>query len=330
MHNTPNSTSSPQAPAPHSPVPEAAPHDSADAIAYLQLLGRRVREARARRGMSRRILSRDSQVSERYLAQLESGHGNVSILLLRQIVKALDLPVHELLHDGPEPPDELQRTMEFLEKLPSGKLQRAREILLREFGDGDTAARRQRIAIVGLRGAGKSTLGSLLAKHLAVPFIELDRLIEKRSGLGLSVIFDLYGQSGFRRLERECLDEILRTSPAFVLATGGSIVSEPATYDRLLRECFTIWLRATPEDHMQRVIAQGDTRPMSENREAMSELESILSVREPLYRRADAIVDTSNKSLQLACESLLSITAKIGADRESADQDGAAENGAPF
>ena len=165
--------------------------------------------------MSRRILSRDSQVSERYLAQLESGHGNISILLLRQIVKALDLPVHELLHDGPEQSDELKSTIQFLEKLPAEKITHAREMLLREFASSDSVARRRRIAIVGLRGAGKSTLGSLLAKHLEIPFIELDRLIEERSGLGLSVIFDLYGQSGFRRMERECLDHILQSHSDF-------------------------------------------------------------------------------------------------------------------
>ncbi len=211
----------------------------------------------------------------------------------------------ELLHDGPGQSDELKSTIQFLEKLPAEKITHAREMLLREFASSDAVARRRRIAIVGLRGAGKSTLGSLLAKHLEIPFIELDRLIEERSGMGLSVIFDLYGQSGFRRMERECLDHILRSHSDFVLATGGSLVSEAATYERLLSECFTIWLRATPEDHMQRVIAQGDTRPMSENQEAaMSELKSILAVREPLYRRADATIDTSQKSSQKAFEGL--------------------------
>jgi XRE family transcriptional regulator, aerobic/anaerobic benzoate catabolism transcriptional regulator len=272
---------------------------------YLQNLGMRVREARAKRGMSRRVLSRDSRVSERYLAQLESGQGNISILLLRQISQALDLPMAELLYDGVQQSSELKRAKDFLEKLPAEKLQRARELLAREFLSADPAARRQRIALVGLRGAGKSTLGHLLAKHLAVPFIELDRVIEQRSGLGLSVIFDLYGQSGFRRLERECLDQVLHQYPKFVLATGGSLVSESATYERLLAECLTIWLRATPEEHMQRVIAQGDTRPMSEDREAaMSELKSILAVREPLYRRADATIDTSRKSEEATLEEL--------------------------
>jgi XRE family transcriptional regulator, aerobic/anaerobic benzoate catabolism transcriptional regulator len=287
--------------------------EAQDAL-YLQNLGMRVREARAKRGMSRRVLSRDSRVSERYLAQLETGQGNISILLLRQISQALDLPIAELLHDGVQQSSELKRAKDFLDKLPAEKLQRAREWLAREFVSADPAARHQRIAMVGLRGAGKSTLGHLLASHLAVPFIELDRVIEERSGVGLSVIFDLYGQSGFRRLERECLDQVLHQYPKFVLATGGSLVSESATYERLLAECFTIWLRATPEDHMQRVIAQGDTRPMSEDREAaMSELKSILAVREPLYRRADATIDTSRKSEAATLEELRSTCAEISA-----------------
>ncbi len=301
MHESLNSltTSPPSAPA----VPPIEPPTLADAD-YLRRLGERVREARARRGMTRRILSRDSRVSERYLAQLETGQGNISILLLRQVAQALDLPMHALLHDAAEPSEELARATEFLAKLSGEQLQRVCEMLLREFSAIEPVARRQRIAIVGLRGAGKSTLGSMLATQLGVPFIELDRVIEQHSGLGLSIIFDLYGQSGFRRLERECLDEVLQRHPAFVLATGGSLVSEVATYERLLSDCFTVWLRATPEDHMQRVIAQGDTRPMSENREAMSELKNILAVREPLYRRADVAVDTSSQSLPDTFENL--------------------------
>ena len=294
----------PITPPPPPDLGAASELDGQNAV-YLQSLGQRIREARARRGMSRRILSRDSGVSERYLAQLETGQGNISILLLRQIGQALDLPIAELLNDSANESSELKRAKELLEKLPTEKLPRARELLTREFTSLNSTTRNQCIAIVGLRGAGKSTIGHLLAKHLSVPFIELDRIIEERSGLDLSVIFDLYGQSGFRRLERECLDQVLLQYPKFVLATGGSLVSESSTYERLLAECFTIWLRATPEEHMQRVIAQGDTRPMSENREAaMSELKSILAVREPLYRRADATIDTSHKSEEATLQEL--------------------------
>ncbi len=271
---------------------------------YLRLLGERVREMRARRGMTRKILGHDSAVSERYLAQLESGQGNISILLLRQIARALDTPLQALVLDGPEPPVDLVHTTEFLRRLPATELIEARRLLVEHFGGVDLAARRGRIALVGLRGAGKSTLGAMLADRLEAPFLELDRLIEQESGVSLSVIFDLYGQSGFRRLERRVLDQVIERYPRFVLATGGSLVSEPATFERLLTMCFTVWLRATPEEHMQRVIAQGDMRPMADSREAMSDLRRILDVREPLYRKADATIDTSGDSVEKTLEAL--------------------------
>jgi XRE family aerobic/anaerobic benzoate catabolism transcriptional regulator len=272
---------------------DAGPGPESD---YLRLLGDRVREMRARRGMTRKILARDSGVSERYLAQLETGQGNISILLLRQIAQALDTPLQALVLDGPEPPVDLVHTTEFLRRLPANELVEARRLLVEHFGGVDLDARRGRIALIGLRGAGKSTLGAMLAHRLEVPFLELDRLIEQESGVSLSVIFDLYGQSGFRRLERRVLDQVIERYPRFVLATGGSLVSEPATFERLLTMCFTVWLRATPEEHMQRVIAQGDMRPMADNRESMSDLRRILDVREPLYRKADATINTSGCS----------------------------------
>lgn len=272
---------------------------------YLKILGERVREARARRGMTRRILAKDSDVSERYLAQLESGQGNVSILLLRQIAQALDVRLETLISDGPEPSIEFTHTMEFLRRLGQEEVHRAHQVLLQHFSGVDSSARRGRVALIGLRGAGKSTLGATLAERLGVPFIELDRVIEQESGVSLSVIFDLYGQSGFRRLERQCLEEVLERHPRFVLSTGGSLVSEHATFERLLAACFTVWLRATPEDHMQRVIAQGDMRPISENRESMADLRRILSVREPLYGEADVAIDTSGRTPSESLESLL-------------------------
>ncbi len=272
---------------------------------FLRLLGERVREARSRRGMTRKILARDSGVSERYLAQLETGQGNISILLLRDIARALDVPVEALVHDGPEPPIDLVHTTEFLRRLPSDELAEARNLLVEHFGGVDLAARRGRIALIGLRGAGKSTLGAMLAERFEVPFLELDRLIEQESGVSLSAIFDLYGQSGFRRFERRCLDDVIERYQRFVLATGGSLVSEPATFERLLTMCFTVWLRASPEDHMQRVIAQGDMRPMADNRESMSDLKRILAVREPLYRKADLTVDTSSQPPARATERIV-------------------------
>ena len=286
-------------------------HDESADSGYLKLLGERVRQTRARRGMTRKLLARDSRVSERYLAQLESGQGNISILLLRQIADALDIPLESLVLQGPEPAVDLVHTTEFLRRLPAAELAEARRLLVQHFGGVDQEARRGRIALIGLRGAGKSTLGSILADRLEVPFLELDRLIEQESGVTLSAIFDLYGQSGFRRLERRCLDEVIERHPRFVLATGGSLVSEPATFERLLTMCFTVWLRATPEEHMQRVIAQGDMRPMADNRESMSDLKRILEVREPLYRKADITVDTSESSAQEATESLVRAIQRI-------------------
>ncbi|HUI83292.1 MAG TPA: helix-turn-helix transcriptional regulator [Candidatus Binatia bacterium] len=279
--------------------------DSSDGADYLRLVGERVRETRARRGMTRKLLARDSGVSERYLAQLEGGQGNISILLLRQIASALDIPVEALVLQGPEPPVDLVHTTEFLRRLPAAELAEARRLLVQHFGGVDVEARRGRIALIGLRGAGKSTLGAMLADRLEVPFLELDRLIEQEGGVALSAIFDLYGQSGFRRLERRCLDQVIERYPRFVLATGGSLVSEPATFERLLTMCYTVWLRATPEEHMQRVIAQGDMRPMADNREAMSDLRRILEVREPLYRKADLTVETSECRAEQSVEALL-------------------------
>jgi XRE family aerobic/anaerobic benzoate catabolism transcriptional regulator len=276
----------------------AGEHDAGYDSGFLSMLGDRVREARASRGMTRKILARDSGVSERYLAQLESGQGNVSILLLRDIAKALDIPLEVLLLDGPEPPVDMVHTTEFLRRLSASELLQARRLLVQHFGRVDQSARRDRIALIGLRGAGKSTLGAKLAQQLEVPFLELDRLIEQEGGVSLSVIFDLYGQSGFRRLERRCLEKVIEQHPRFVLATGGSLVSEPATFERLLTMCYTVWLHASPEDHMRRVVEQGDMRPMADNRQSMEDLQRILEAREPFYSKADLCLDTSRNSIE--------------------------------
>ena len=220
-------------------------------------------------------------------------------------LKRLDIPLDVLLFEGPEPPVEFVHMVEFLRRLSVDDLKLVRQLLLQQFGGIDTAARHGRIALIGLRGAGKSTLGSALAERLEMPFLELDRLIEQESGLTLNLIFDFHGQSGFRRLERECLDRVLERHPRFVLATGGSLVSEPATFERLLSSCFTVWLRASPEDHMQRVIAQGDMRPMEDNRDAMADLERILLEREMLYSKADIQVNTSEHTPQETLETLI-------------------------
>ena len=272
---------------------------------FLKRLGDRVREARAKRGMTRKILSRDSGVSERYLAQLETGQGNISILLLRQLAVALDMPIETLVHEHPEPSVDLAHALELLRRLEADDLVEARQMLLQRFDRAAERARRSHIALIGLRGAGKSTLGAGLAQHLKVPFVELDKEIERTAGVGLSVIFDLYGQAGFRRLERQCLADLIARYPSFVLATGGSLVSEPATFEMLLTHCFTVWLTASPAEHMGRVVAQGDMRPMASNREAMSDLQRILKVRNPLYSKADTRVDTAGRSVEASLDLLV-------------------------
>ena len=261
-------------------------------VEALKMVADRVRQTRARRGMTRKILARDSGVSERYLAQIEAGQGNISILVLRRIARALDVPLNMLTSGGAEPSVELGGAIEFLRRLSVEDLKRARLLLLGQFGSTPSVVRHQRIALIGMRGAGKSTLGKMLADKLELPFVELDRLIEQESGLTLSLIFDFHGQAGFRRLEQRCLEQLIDRHPRFVVATGGSLVSEAASFERLLSDCFTIWLQASPKEHMERVIAQGDLRPMANSREAMVDLKRILEGRESLYRRADLTVDT--------------------------------------
>ncbi|MET0681266.1 MAG: helix-turn-helix transcriptional regulator, partial [Burkholderiales bacterium] len=265
--------------------------------AFLDRLGERVREARARRGMTRKILARDSGVSERYLAQLETGRGNASVLLLRQIAQALNLPVDELVRADDGQSVELTLIFQLLKRLPAAKLARVRTQLVREYGTA-YGARENRIALVGLRGAGKSTLGAALARQLGVPFVELDHEVEAEAGTSLHEIFLLHGQAGFRRYERRALERILEKNERCIIATGGSIVSEPATYDLVLSACFTVWLKAAPEEHMARVAAQGDYRPMAGNREAMDDLRRILAGREPLYAQADVTIDTEGKTVE--------------------------------
>ena len=270
---------------------------------FLSAIGNRVRQARADRELSRKMLSERSGVSERYLALLESGRGNLSVLLLRHVSAALGMTPDALLRDGPDDSSALDGVQQLLRRMSPQQLSRARQALLGEFRE-DPLARSKRIALIGLRGAGKTTLGQKLAQSLGRPFIELDREIEREAGTSLSEIFLLYGQPGYRRYERRCLEQLLNSREPCVIATGGSIVSEPTTYDLLLSACYTIWLKARPEEHMQRVIAQGDTRPMEGNAQAMDDLRRILQSRVALYGKADAIVDTAGKTVR---ESLLQL-----------------------
>ena len=278
---------------------------------FLEAIGMRVRKARAHRGFSRKLLSDRSGVSERYLALLESGRGNLSVLLLRQVSAALDLAPDALLRDAGEEPAALTSVQLMLLRMTPQQLARARDLLLGEFRE-DPSARGKRIALIGLRGAGKTTLGQKLAKKLQRPFIELDREIEREAGTSLSEIFLLYGQPGYRRYERHCLEQLLNGQEPCVIASGGSIVSEPATYDLLLSACYTIWLKARPEEHMQRVIAQGDTRPMAGNAQAMDDLRRILQSRVALYGKADATVDTAGSTVLESLAQLNQLTKEPG------------------
>jgi XRE family aerobic/anaerobic benzoate catabolism transcriptional regulator len=272
---------------------------------YLQQLGENIRSVRARRGMTVHQLARAAKLSARFLNTVELGRGNISVGRLNTLARALDVPIEMLAADAQPTSPEFNQSTAFLKKLPPGQLRDAHKLLLEKFSNVDARLRRSRIALIGLRGAGKSTLGSLLAQQLGLPFIELDKQIERDSGVTLTIIFDLYGPSGYRRMERQALESILAKHPRFVLATGGSIVSDPAIYNLLLSECFTIWLRAKPEEHMARVLAQGDRRPMAHNRQAMRDLRRILWSREALYRQADAVIETTGQTVKDSLQALL-------------------------
>jgi XRE family aerobic/anaerobic benzoate catabolism transcriptional regulator len=269
---------------------------------FLAELGSHVRKLRERRGMARKVLARNAQVSERYLAQLELGDGNVSIVLLRRIATALGASLVELL-DTQECSAQEALLMRLLHRLPRPQLEEVTARLIGELGF-EKDVRKQRIALIGLRGAGKSTLGQLLAKELDCVFIELDKEVEREAGTSLSEVFLLYGQSGYRRIERRCLERIIESNDRAVISAGGGVVSELETYELLLAKCFTVWIKAAPEEHMARVEAQGDMRPMQGNDEAMEDLRRILIAREPLYRRADRIVDTSRESIKSSLKKL--------------------------
>jgi XRE family aerobic/anaerobic benzoate catabolism transcriptional regulator len=298
-----------------------APAYGRDTDAYLHRLGERVRTLRNQRGMSRKVLAQHAKVSERYLAQLETGKGNGSIVLLRRISRALGLPVTQLVNEGAEPALDLVLLIQFLERLPPQALSEARDLLLRHFSQPSDDLRNRRIALIGLRGGGKSTLGRLLAARLEVPFIELDREVERMAGAPLSEIFDMFGQETFRRAEREALESVLRQHRAFVLATGGSIVTEPGTLELLLASCFTVWVRAAPEEHMRRVMEQGDMRPMAGSARAMEDLVAILRSREPLYAKAAAELITSSKTPEQNVAELLRLVPVSGSgiDRRSVE-----------
>ena len=262
---------------------------------FLGFLGKRVRELRSRRGMTRKQMSREADVSERHLAQLEGGEGNISVVLLQRIAVALHVPIANLFVPQTEEAAKKKLIQRFLERLPEHRLEEVVSRLSRDFGQ-EEQMRRMRIALIGMRGAGKSTLGSMLAKETGNRFVELDNEIEKDTGMPLGEIFSLYGQSGFRAIEKRTLERMLNENARAVISVGGGVVSEKETFDFLLSHCYTVWIKAQPEEHMSRVLAQGDFRPMAANNQAMEDLRRILEARELLYRKADLLLDTSGAS----------------------------------
>jgi XRE family aerobic/anaerobic benzoate catabolism transcriptional regulator len=284
--------------------------DSDPEIAFLEQLGQRVRNMRALRGMSRKVLAKVSGISERYIAQLESGRGNVSIVLLRRVSNAMGAHLEDLI-PATEPVPDWAVIRDLLRKASPNQIAQAKDILA---GQGNSVQRGMSfagIALIGLRGAGKSTLGKMLARKIGWSFVELNKEIEAQNGLSVAEIIALYGQDGFRRMEQTALGQLLARKELTVLATGGGIVSEPLTFDLILSSFYTIWLKAEPEEHMARVRRQGDLRPMADDRSAMAELRTILKSREPLYARASAVVDTAGLTVDAAAARLIEAVAPV-------------------
>jgi XRE family aerobic/anaerobic benzoate catabolism transcriptional regulator len=265
---------------------------------FLVSLGERVRALRSRRGMTRKAVALAADVSERHLANLEYGVGNASFLVLLQVAQALHCSLAELIGDVTTSSPEWLLIRELLEHRDDATLRRVRVAIGEMLGTGGgNAARSSRVALIGLRGAGKSTLGQMLAEDLDFPFVELSREIEKFAGCSIAEIQALYGMNAYRRYERRALEEAIQIYPEAVIATPGGLVSDPATFNQLLAHCTTVWLHADPEDHMRRVTAQGDTRPMAASKEAMEDLKRILIGRASFYSKAEMRLDTSDRPL---------------------------------
>lgn len=268
---------------------------------FLVTLGERLRALRSRRGLTRKALARLADVSERHLANVESGVGNASIQFLRQLTTVLNCSLAEMIGDETATSPEWLMIREILRGRSDAELAKARSVLAGIFDTPTTEnARRQRVALIGLRGAGKSSLGRMLADHWMVPFVELSRHIETLAGCSVAEIHNLYGPNAYRRYEYRALEDVIQRYPRAVIATPGGLVSDPATFNLLLSHCYTVWIKASPKDHMERVVAQGDTRPMLGNREAMEDLKNILESRAAFYSKADEAFDTSEMTQETA------------------------------
>jgi XRE family aerobic/anaerobic benzoate catabolism transcriptional regulator len=294
-----------------SPRPKPRGHSPKDR-AYLRILADKIRDARAQRGMTRNALAADSGVSLRFLAQLESGQGNPSVLVLRRIASAMGFAPDWLLSDEPMRPIDQTLPMRVLKLLSEKDLRKAGQLLTHHFGkDGAAATPTRYITLIGLRGAGKTTLGNRLARHREVPFFELDREVEREYGATIGEILQLHGQPGYRRCEREILQKVLSKNPAAVIETGGGLAADPQTLPLLLEGSLAVWVRASPDEHMQRVTDQGDLRPMARSREAMRELKDILAAREPFYRQAHLHLNTSGRTVEQSFTELIEMIEMI-------------------
>jgi XRE family aerobic/anaerobic benzoate catabolism transcriptional regulator len=312
MHNNERAVTEPKAK--KQLPPEAAgvsPGQAPQIAAFLAAVGREVRKNRAKRGMTRRQLAAASETSERYLAQIESGAGNPSVSVLRAIAQALDLPTAALLPEHGARTVELGAILDLLAQVPEKELPGLTKEIEARVRLHSGANRAQRIALVGLRGAGKSTLGRMLAQHLGWPFVELDRRVEEDYGASIPDLIEMAGTATFRRQERSTLEHVLAEHEAAVITTAGGIVANPETYALLLRHAHTIWIKARPQEHMSRVMAQGDFRPMAQNRQAMADLVAILEARRADYARAEAEINTSGDAVEQSFAKLLRIVARL-------------------
>jgi XRE family transcriptional regulator, aerobic/anaerobic benzoate catabolism transcriptional regulator len=278
-----------------------------DGDAVVAAVGRLVRISRAKRGMTRRALAHASGASERYLAQIEGGEGNPSVIILDAIADALEVPIADLLPRANGRPAAMTRILEVLGRVPATELPMIAELIEACTGGALASDRARRIALIGLRGAGKSTLGRSLADELGFPFIELDHLVEQDYGAPIPDLIEMAGLATFRRYERACLNRVIDQQEAAVIATAGGIVSNAETFALLLHRTHTVWIKARPDEHMNRVMQQGDFRPMAQNREAMADLVAILDARAPEYARAQVELDTSGDTVERSFGKLLRI-----------------------
>ena len=274
---------------------------------FIQTLGDKVLAARKQHKMSRRVLSEKSGVSQRTLVLLETGKGNISVGLLFKVAEALNLDVVSLLS-----PDNNVRAKKLLERFEEASPTVQEKVMSLLLPGQLAAKKRQRVCLIGLRGAGKSALGRMLSESLSLPFLELNREIESLCGMSVAELMSLYGQEGYRRLELQALQQLVETDGPLLFAAAGGVVSEHVTYQLLLENFYTVWLKATPEVHMARVIEQGDVRLFPPaNSTAMDELKSILTSRESLYAAADFMIDTSEKTLDEVHDTVLSIVKQV-------------------